>query len=116
MKKNLFILVALIFIVLVSHYYGAHRGAKAATDALTLKLGMKAVDQMVLNSVLLLSLKNKDSEMALKIAKQLVEHDVMHLGKIEEMLENAQLNEFDKNIFQINIVEARENHQLVNDL
>ncbi|MCJ8296375.1 MAG: hypothetical protein MJK15_18415 [Colwellia sp.] len=116
MKKNLLMFVTLILIVLASHYYGVHRGAKAATDVLTLELGMKAVDQMVLNSALLLSLKNEKSEQALKIAQQFVENDVKHLDKIEEMLEKLPLDEFDKNIFQISIVEARENHKLVNDL
>jgi hypothetical protein len=80
-EKNLLMLISLILIVLASHYYGVHRGAKAATDVLTLQLGMKAVDQMVFNSALLLSLKNKQSELALKIAQQLVENDAKHLDK-----------------------------------
>ena len=116
MKKNILFLISLILIAVTSHYYGVHRGAKATSDILTLQLGMKAVDQMVLNSALLLSLKSDNSEMALKMAKQLVEHDKKHLDKIEGMLENIQLNEFDKNIYKVSISEARENHKLVNDL
>jgi hypothetical protein len=77
---------------------------------------MKAVDQMVMNSALLLSIKNEKPEMTLQIAQQLVEHDVKHLDKIEMMLEEIPLDEFDKNIFRVSIVEARENHKLVNDL
>lgn len=116
MKKNLFILVALILFSLASHYYGVHRGAKATTDILTLQLGMKAVDQMVMNSALLLSIKNEKPEMTLKIAEQLIEHDMKHLDKIELMLEEIPIDEFDKNIFRLSIVEAKENHKLVNDL
>jgi hypothetical protein len=77
---------------------------------------MKAVDQMVMNSALLLSIKNEKPEMTLQIAQQLVEHDVKHLDKIEMMLEEISLDEFDKNIFRVSIVEARENHKLANDL
>jgi uncharacterized membrane protein YjjP (DUF1212 family) len=116
MKKNIFISVALILIALGSYYYGAQRGTKATTDIITLQLGMKAVDQMVMNSALLLSIKNEKPEMTLQIAQQLVEHDVKHLDKIEMMLEEIPLDEFDKNIFRVSIVEARENHKLVNDL
>ena len=116
MKKNLFISVALILIALGSYYYGAQRGVKAATDIITLQLGMKAVDQMVMNSALLLSIKKEKPEMTLQIAQQLVEHDVKHLDKIEMMLEEIPLDEFDKNIFRVGIVKARKNHKLVNDL
>lgn len=116
MKKKLLMLVVLILITLASHYYGVHRGAKTAVDTLTLQLGIKAVDKMVLNSALLLSLKKENSEMALKISKELVENDVKNLKNIEEMLENIQLDEFDKNVLTINISKARERHKLVNDL
>jgi tRNA-binding EMAP/Myf-like protein len=54
--------------------------------------------------------------MTLQIAQQLVEHDVKHLDKIEMMLEEISLDEFDKNIFRVSIVEARENHKLANNL
>ncbi len=105
----------MILTALISHYYGFHRGAKAAQDVLTLQLGIKAVDQMVLNSALLLSLKNKNSEMAINIAKH-VEHDVKQLKKIEGMIEKTQVDTLDKNLFKISIVEAKENHKLLNDL
>lgn len=116
MKKNIILLISLLLIAVTSHYYGVHRGAKATTDILTLQLGMKAVDQMVLNSALLLSLKSDNPEMALKIATQLVEHDKKNLDKIEGMLNKIQLDEFDKNIYKVSISEAKENHKLVNDL
>ena len=116
MKKNPFIFVAIILIALSSYYYGINRGAKAATDINTLQLGIRTVDQMVLNSALLLSLKNENSETALKIAKKLVENDVKHLDKIEGMLNKIKLNEVDKNAFQTSINEARVNHKLANDL
>ena len=116
MKKNLLVLVALILIAVASHYYGAHRGAKAATDVLTLQLGMKAVDKMVLNSALLLSLKNEESEQALQIVQQFVENDIKHLDKLEKMLEELPLDEFDKNIFRTSIVQARESHKFLTDL
>jgi hypothetical protein len=116
MKKNLLVLVALILIAVVSYYYGAQRGAKAATGVLTLQLGMQAVDKMVLNSALLLSLKNEESEQALQIVQQFVENDIKHLDKLEKMLEELPLDEFDKNIFRTSIVQAREGHKFVTDL
>ena len=113
MKKNLLVLVAVILISVASHYYGAHRGAKAATDVITFQLGLKAVDKMAHNSALLLSLKNEESERALKIVQHFVENDIKHLDKIEEMLESLPLDEFDKNIFRASIVEARESQKFV---
>lgn len=116
MLKNISILVMFIILIVASHYYGVQRGAKATSDIVLLQLGMQSVDNMVLNSAMLLSLKNGDSKTALNFAKQLVEQDVKHLAKIEEMLESLDLEEFEKNVFRYSILEAKENHKLVNDL
>ncbi len=116
MIKNLSLLVMFILAVLTAHYYGVNRGAKAAADMLNLQLGMKSVDRMVLNSALLVSLENDDSKTALNIARQLVEHDVKYLTKIEEMLESLDVEEFDKNAFRRSVIEAKNYHKMVNEL
>ena len=116
MIKNLSLLALFILVIVAAHYYGVQRGAKAATGTLSLQLGMKSVDKMVLNSALLISLKTKDTKTALIIAKQLVEHDVKHLAKIEKMLESLDIEETDKNVLKHSILKAKRNHKVVNDL
>lgn len=116
MIKNLSLLAVFILVIVTAHYYGVQRGAKAATDTLSLQLGMKSVDRMALNSALLITLKTKDLETALSITKQMVDHDVKHLAKIEKMLESLDIEEVDKNAFRHSILEAKNNHKVVNDL
>lgn len=64
---------------------------------------MNAVDNMILNSVLLISLKTQNWKTALNIANQLVEHDIRQLSQIENMIEKLDIYESDKNIFRYKI-------------
>lgn len=112
MKKNLLFIVGLTILLIISHYFGVHRGGKATSDALSIQLSQSIAEKVTLKSALLISIKNDDRQSALKMANQLLEQDVNYLSNMEEVIDNLDIEKYKKHALKSTFLEARAHYHL----